>query len=80
MAVVEHGAVNHSFMAVGKMLQVLIVGGNHTISLLLAELVEYSFGDSTSYAWLCTCTKLIYQNDGLAIGCLHHILHVQKMR
>lgn len=61
MAVVEHGAVNHSFMAVGKMLQVLIVGGNHTISLLLAELVEYSFGDSTTYSWLCTCTKLIYQ-------------------
>ncbi len=61
MTVVEHGSIGHSLMTVGKMLQVLVVGGYDTIGLLLAELVEHSFGYGTANARFCTCTKLIYQ-------------------
>ena len=62
------------------MLQVLVVGGDDAVRLLLAELVEHCFGDGTANARFGTCTKLIYQYDGVAIGCLHHVLHVQEVR
>lgn len=80
MAVVEHGSVDHSLMTVGKMLQVLIVGGDDAVSLLLAELIEHSLGDGSANARLGTRAKLIYQDDGVAVGCLHHVLHIQEVR
>ena len=79
MAVVKHRTIYHSLVTICKMLQVLIVGGDDTVSLLLAELVEHSLGNGSANAWFGTGTKLIYQYDGVAIGCLHHVLHVQKM-
>ena len=80
VAVVEHSTVGHTLMTVGKMLQVLIVRGNDSIGTLLAEAVEHSFGDSSAYARFGACTKLIDEDDGVAIGSLHHILHVEQMR
>ena len=62
------------------MLQVLIVCGNDSIGTLLAEAVEHSFGDSSADARFGACTKLIDEDDGVAIGSLHHILHVEQMR
>ena len=79
VAVVKHRAVYHALVTISKMLQVLIVGGDDAVSLLLAELVEHGLGDGSTDARFGTGTKLIYQYDGVAIGCLHHVLHVQKM-
>ena len=79
MTVVEHGTINHTFMTVCKMFQVLIVGRDDSISLLLAEFIEYCLCDGSSDTRFCTGTKLIYQYDGVAIGGFHHIFHVQEV-
>ena len=60
VSVVEHGTVNHSLVAVGEMLEVLVVGGDYAVSLFLAELFEYAFGYGSADIWFGTASKLVY--------------------
>ena len=79
MAVVQHGAVNHTFVVLSKMFQVLIVGSYYAKGLCLPELLEHSLGYRTSDGWLGTATKLVYQQQRSLVGMLHHLLHVHQM-
>ena len=80
VAVVEHGCICHALMAVGKVFQVLVVGGNDTVCLLLAETVEHSFGYGSAYARFGACAKLVDENDGITVGSFQHVLHVEQVR
>ena len=79
VAVIEHCSVCHALMTVGEVLQVLVVGGDDTVCPLLAESVEHCLGDGSTDARLRTRTKLIDEDDGVAVGCLHHVLHVEQV-
>ena len=61
MTVVEHRTVYHTLVVFGKMLEVLIVGGNHAEGLLLPELLQHGFGYSTANGRLRAATELINQ-------------------
>ena len=60
VTVVEHGAVDHALVVVGKVLQVLIVGGDDAKGLLLPELLQYGLGNGAANHGLCAASKLIY--------------------
>ena len=60
MTVVEHSTIDDSFMVFCEVFQVLIVSRDDTEGLLLPELLEYRFGDSTANGRLCAASKLIY--------------------
>ena len=60
MAVVEHGTIDHSFMVVGKVLQVLIVGGDDTKGLFLPELFQHGLGNGTANHGFCAASELVY--------------------
>ena len=60
MAVIEHRAVHHPRMILGKVLQVLIVGGNHAKGLLLPELLQHRLCNGTADGWFRAAAKLIY--------------------
>ena len=79
MAVVEHGSVHHTGMVFGKVLQILIVGGDDAEGLLLPELLQHGFGNGAADGRLCTAAKLIDQQQRMAVGLLHHVLHVQQV-
>ena len=60
MAVVEHRTVYHARMSLGKLLQVLIVGGDHAEGLALPELLQHSLCDGTSDGGLRAAAELVY--------------------
>ena len=80
MAVVEHGPIDHAFMVVGKMLQVLIVGGDDTESVLLPELFQDGLGNGTADGRLRASSELVDQQQRLCVGLSHHLLHVHQVR
>ena len=59
VAVVEHSSVHHALVAVGKVLEVLVVGGYHSVGFLLAKLFQHTLGNGTSYVWLRAASKLV---------------------
>ena len=66
-------------MVVGKVLQVLIVGGYHAVCLLLAKLLQHSLGNGTANLRFRSSAKLVYQQQRPAIALAHHVLHVEEM-
>lgn len=80
MAVVKHGAVDYAFMVFCKMLQILVVGGNHSESPFLVETFQYSFGNGTSNLRLRTSSELINQDEATFIATFHHYLHIGEVR
>ena len=79
MAVVQHSTIHHTLVIVGKMLQVLIVSGNHAKGTLLPELLQHGLGNSTTNCGLGTATKLINQQQRVFVSRFHHLLHVHQM-
>ena len=79
MAVVEHRTIDHTLVAVGEMLQVLIVGGDDAIGSLYAKLLEHRFCYGTADLRFSTGSELVDENQGAVVGALHHVLHVRKM-
>ena len=79
MTVVEHGSVDHALVAVGKMLQVLVVGGDYSVCLLYAELLEHCLGYGAADLRFRAGTELVNENQRAVVGALHHILHVRQM-
>ena len=47
-------------MVVGKMLQVLVVGGDDAEGLFLPELLQHSLGNGTAYGRLRAASELVY--------------------
>ena len=60
MAVVEHRAVDHTRMPFGKLLQVLVVGGDDAERLPLPELLQHGFGDGAADGGLRAAAELVY--------------------
>ena len=63
MAVVQHGSVHHSFVIFGKMLQILVVSGNHAERTFQVEAFQYGFGNGTANLWLRTSSELIDKDE-----------------
>ena len=59
MSVVEHSAVDDAWMVLGKVLEILIVGGDDAKSLLLPELFEHGLGNGSTDGRLRTAAKLV---------------------
>ena len=66
-------------MIIGKMLQILIVGSNHSVCLPLAELLQHRLGNGTANLRFCAASKLVYEQQSPPICLLHHVLHVEQM-
>ena len=66
-------------MVLSKVLQVLIVGGYHAKGLLLPELFQHGLCYGAADGGLCAATKLVYQQQRVFVGLLHHLLHVHQM-
>ena len=79
MTVVEHGSVHHSRMVLGKVFQILIMGGDDAKSFFLPKLFQHSFSNGTANGRLCTASEFVYQQQRMTVGLLHHVLHVQQM-
>ena len=62
------------------MLQILVVGGNHSESPFLVETFQYSFGNGTSNLRLRTSSELINQDEATFIATFHHYLHIGEVR
>ena len=60
VAVVEHRTVHHTLVILGKVLQVLIVGGNHAEGLLLPQLLQHGLCYGTADGGLCAAAELVY--------------------
>ena len=80
MAVVQHGAVHHSFVVFGKVLQVLVVGGDDAERLFLVETLQHSFGNGTAYLRFGSSAKLVNQDEAAFVTVLHHDFHIGQMR
>ena len=68
VAVVKHGTVGYTIVTVGKMLQVLVVGGDDRPGLMPAELIEYALGYGTSYLGLGAGAELVNEQQGAPGG------------
>ena len=79
VAVVEHGTVDNTLMVFRKVLQVLIVGGNDAKRLLLPELLQHGLGNGSADGGFSTASELVDEQQSVAVGLLHHILHIQQV-
>ena len=79
MAVVEHGPVGHPLVAVGEVLQVLVVGGDDRPRTFCEQLLQHGLGQRTTDARLCACAELVDEDERTARGLPHHVLHVEQM-
>ena len=79
LAVIEHRSVDHAVGFVGKMLQILVVGGYHTHYLMLIELLENRLGNGTAYLGLGSATHFIDQDEGLLAALRQEQLHVLQV-
>ena len=79
VAVVKHCAVYYIVVAVGKVLQILIVCCNNSEYFSLAELLQHGFGYGPANLWLGSTAKLVYQQQRSLIAVAHHLLHVCQM-
>ena len=79
MAVVEHGSIHYAFVRFGKMLQVLVVGGDDSECPLLVETFQYRFGNGTADLWFGTSTEFVYQDEAAFVAVLHHDFHVGQV-
>ena len=79
MAVVKHSSVYYARGIFGKVLQVLVVGGDNTIGTILDESLQDSFGNGSSDGWLRTASKLVDEQQAVWVTATHHILHIQEM-
>jgi len=68
VAVVQHGSVHHSFVIFGKMLQILVVSGNHAERTFQVEAFQYGFGNGTANLWLRTSSELIDKDEAFAVA------------
>ena len=59
MPVVEHSTIGNPRMVVSKMFKILIVGGDHTESMFLAELIEHTLRYGPANERFGTPAKLI---------------------
>ena len=79
VAVVEHCAVGYAFMRVGKVLEVLIVGGDYAPCVLLYKLAQHGFCHCSAYLRLGACAEFVNQQQ-CGVACLpHHVLHVEQV-
>src|SRR3712207_6191842 len=69
-----------SLVCVGKVLEVLVVGGDDCPCTPRAELLQYALGNGATYLWFGACTKLVDEDERACVGASHHVLHVQQMR
>ena len=79
VAVVEHGSIDYAFVVFGKVLQVLVMGGDDPECLFLVKPFQYRFGNGASDLRLRTSAELVYQDKALAVAIFHHILHIGKV-
>ena len=79
MAVIEHGTVGDMVVAVGEMLEVLVVGGDDRPRPSVEELLQTALGDGTTNLWFRTRSELIDEDKCPGVGLLYHILHVEQM-
>ena len=79
MAVVEHGAVDHSDMCVGKLLEILIVCGDHSPYAIATELSEDTLRYSGANLGFCPRAELVNKNERGGIGIAQHLFHVDEM-
>ena len=80
MAVVEHSTIDNSFMLFGKMLEVLIVGGDDSKGFFLPKLFHYGFSNSSTYLWLSACTEFVDEKECILVAVAYHLFHVLQVR
>ena len=80
VSVVEHGAVDHSLVVLGKMLQVLIVGGDDAKRPLLVETAQHRLGYGSTDLRLGASSELVDQYQAPLVAVLHHDFHVGQVR
>ena len=80
MTIVKHGAVDDPWVVLGKVFEVLIVGGDDRPCLLLPELLEHRFGNGSSNLRFCASTELVDEDERALVGLSHHVLHVHQVR
>ena len=80
MAVVEHRTVDHAVVTLGKVFQVLVVGGDDGPCLLLAELLQHALGDGAANLRLSAGAHLVDEDKRTVGGLTHHHLHIHQMR
>ncbi|OPZ45238.1 MAG: hypothetical protein BWY95_02015 [Bacteroidetes bacterium ADurb.BinA104] len=79
MAVVEHGAVPYAAAAIGKMFQILIMGGDDTEHAITVETHQYGLGNGSAYVGLGTAPQFVNQDQTAVIGVFHHVFHIEQM-
>lgn len=80
MTVVKHGPIGYARVIVGKVLEILVMGGYDSPGPFFEEQAQYTLGDGSAYIRFGAGTKLVYQYRGLAIGLPEHVLHIEQMR
>ena len=68
VAVVEHGSVHHAFVVFGKMLQVLVVGGDNSKGTFQVETLQDGFGNGPANLRFRSSSELINQDEALAVA------------
>ena len=76
MSIIEHGAIGHSFMGVGKMLEILVVCCYDCPCAFFTETFQHAFGYSATNLRFCSRAKLIYENKRVYGSLTHHVFHV----
>ena len=66
-------------MAVGKVLQVLVMGGYHAVSAFAAKLLKHGLGYRSANLRLGARAELVDEQQRGIVGMAHHLLHVHKM-
>ena len=78
-AVVEHGAVDHRGVALGKALQVLVVRGDDAVGGQSYKLVEDGFGQCAADLRFGAAAKFVNQYQRARAAVAHHLLHVEQV-
>ena len=79
VAVVEHGAVDHPFVVVGKVFQVLVVRGDDAKRLFLPELFQHCLGNGAADGRLGAAAELVDEQQAAVIRLSHHLFHVHQV-
>ena len=79
LAVIEHRPVDHAVGLVGKVLQILVVGGHHAHHLMPVELLKNRLGNGTANLGLGTATHLVDEYQGLPATFRQEQFHVLQV-
>ena len=79
LAVIEHSAIDHAISLIGKMLQILVMGCDHTHHPVLVELLQDGLGNGSANLRLGAAAHLVDKDESLLTSLREEQLHVLQV-